>query len=100
MIITYRVYPLFGIPVRWVTEITQVREPYFFVDNQKSGPFKFWHHQHFFNELKNGTQIVDILNYAAPIGFVGNIAEKLIVDSKVQGIFDYRREKLKQMFKG
>jgi len=98
MIITYRVYPLLGIPLRWVTEITQVDEPNYFVDNQKSGPYKFWHHQHFFYETDQGTEMVDIINLAAPFGWLGLIAERLIVEKKVQEIFRYRSEKLKQLF--
>lgn len=98
MIITYRVYPLLGIPLRWVTEITQVDEPNYFIDNQKSGPYKFWHHQHFFNETDQGTEMVDIINLAAPFGWLGLVAERFVVEKKVQEIFRYRSEKLKRLF--
>lgn len=100
MIITYKVNPLLGIPLQWVTEITHVIDSYYFVDNQKAGPFKFWHHQHFFTENRLGTEITDILNYAAPFGWIGLAAEKIMVNKRVTEIFDYRREKLKQIFNG
>jgi ligand-binding SRPBCC domain-containing protein len=59
MIITYTVRPLLGIPVRWVTEITHVREPNLFVDEQRFGPYRFWHHQHHFREVDGGIEISD-----------------------------------------
>jgi ligand-binding SRPBCC domain-containing protein len=98
MIITYKVSPLFGIPVDWVTEITHVQEPYFFVDNQKSGPFKFWHHQHIFKEVKGGIEMTDIVNYAAPVPIVGKLLEFLMIEKRVNQIFDFRHQILEEMF--
>ena len=100
MIITYKVNPFLRIPLTWVTEITHIIDYHYFIDNQKAGPFKFWHHQHFFKENRLGTEITDILNYAAPIGWIGLAAEKITVNSRVAEIFDYRSEKLKQIFNG
>lgn len=98
MIITYKVKPVLNIPIEWVTEITQVDEPFYFVDNQKSGPYKFWHHQHIFREVKNGTEMTDIVNYAAPFGFVGKIAENLFIKKKVEEIFNFRKERMNYLF--
>jgi ligand-binding SRPBCC domain-containing protein len=98
MIITYKVTPLFNIPLNWTTEITHVNEPHFFIDDQKSGPFKTWHHQHHFREIEGGVEMTDIVNYAAPFGILGRLAEKLVVDKKVKGIFDFRHKLLEQKF--
>lgn len=98
MIIVYKVTPLLGIPLKWVTEITQVNEPYFFIDDQKSGPFRTWHHQHHFREIEGGVEMTDIITYAAPFGIIGRIAEWLVVDKKVKAIFDYRFEILRERF--
>lgn len=98
MIITYKVSPLLNIPMNWVTEITQVRVPYFFVDNQKSGPFKFWHHQHIFREVEGGTEMMDIVNYAVPYGLFGRVLENAIVKRRVEEIFRFRRRKLESIF--
>lgn len=98
MIITYKVKPVLNLPVEWVTEITQVDEPFYFVDNQKSGPYKFWHHQHIFKEIKNGTEMTDIVNYASPFGLVGKIAENLFVKKKVEEIFNFRNERMNYLF--
>ncbi len=98
MIITYKVTPLFNIPLDWTTEITHVQEPFFFIDDQRSGPFKTWHHQHHFREIEGGVEMTDIVTYAAPFGILGRIAEKLIVDRKVKGIFDFRYKLLEERF--
>jgi ligand-binding SRPBCC domain-containing protein len=98
MIITYKVKPLFRIPLNWLTEITQVRAPFFFVDNQKSGPFAVWHHQHFFEKHEKGVRMCDLVHYAAPMGVLGKMAERAIVKRRVAEIFDYRYQKLEELF--
>lgn len=98
MIITYKVSPFLGIPLDWVTEITHVSEPYFFVDNQKAGPFKYWHHQHIFKEIDSGVEMTDIVNYAVPVPLIGMLMEYLLVESRVIEIFDFRFKKLHEIF--
>ena len=98
MIIAYIVSPLFRIPMKWVTEITHIREPFFFVDHQVQGPFRFWHHQHHFKEIPGGVEMADIVNYAAPFGIIGKLTERMIVDRRVKGIFEYRRKILEGLF--
>ena len=98
MIITYLVRPILNIHATWVTEITQVHVPNFFVDEQKFGPYKLWHHQHVFREAKNGIEMEDIVNYAVPLGFIGRLANNLIISKKIKSIFEYRTEILNKMF--
>jgi ligand-binding SRPBCC domain-containing protein len=97
-IITYLVRPLLNIPTIWVTEITHVREPNFFVDEQRFGPYKLWHHQHIFNEVKNGIEMEDIVTYAIPLGFIGKIANSLIISKKIKSIFEFRTKVLNKIF--
>lgn len=98
MIITYSVSPLFNIPMKWMTEIAHVHEPFFFVDNQKAGPFKFWHHQHFFKAIANGTEMTDIVNYSVGFGWFGRLVETIAVNRRVKEIFDFRYNKLVEVF--
>ena len=98
MIITYLVRPILNIPATWVTEITQVHVPNFFVDEQKFGPYKLWHHQHVFREAKDGIEMEDIVNYAVPLGFIGRLANNLIIFKKIRSIFEYRTEIINKMF--
>ena len=98
MIITYKVSPLLGIKLNWMTEITQVKEPDYFVDEQRSGPYKIWHHEHHFKEIKGGVLMTDILHYAVPFWFVGQVANQLFVHKEIRKIFDYRGKVINEMF--
>lgn len=54
MIVTYIVRPVPGIPMKRMTEITQVKERAYFVDEQRMGPYKLWHHQHKIEAIDSG----------------------------------------------
>jgi ligand-binding SRPBCC domain-containing protein len=98
MIITYKVHPLLGIPLNWATEITHVDDYKYFVDEQRFGPYKFWHHQHKFYEIDGGVEMVDILHYKVGFGFIGRIMNLLVVKKQLEQIFRYRYDKLEVMF--
>jgi ligand-binding SRPBCC domain-containing protein len=98
MVIRYRVKPLLGIPVTWVTKILDVKEPDFFTDSQLSGPYSFWHHKHTFKPVQGGVEITDVVNYKVPLGFLGKIAERLFVNRKVAEIFTFRESVLNKYF--
>ena len=98
MFISYKVSPLLGIKMNWVTEITHVKEGEYFVDEQRTGPYAIWHHEHHFTEIKGGVHMTDILTYAIPYGIIGRIANKLIVEKEVKTIFAYRDEEIKKLF--
>lgn len=99
MIITYKVSPLLGIKLDWMTEITHVEEGKYFIDEQRFGPYKFWHHQHHFEEAKPGLVIMkDMLTYGLPMGILGQAANSLLVANKLQQIFQYREKKIKEIF--
>ncbi len=96
--ICYTVKPMLGIPIKWVTEITHVNEPYFFVDEQRVGPYSIWHHEHHFKEVDGGVEITDIIHYKIPLGPLGKIANTLFVRKKLNEIFDYRAEVMEKVF--
>ena len=98
LIITYRIRPLFNLPSAWVTEITHVREPHYFVDEQRFGPYRFWHHQHFFREAAGGTEVRDLVHYALRGGPLAGLADALLVRRRLEEIFSFRREVLARMF--
>jgi len=100
MIITYRITPLLGIPVKWVTEITHANRPLFFVDEQRVGPYSLWHHEHHFRVIDGGIEMTDRLTYQMPYGFIGQIVHFLIVSRRIKYIFDYRYSILKGKFRG
>lgn len=95
--IQYTVKPLLGIPLTWVTEITHVTEKEFFVDEQRVGPYKIWHHQHFFKEVAGGVEMTDLVHYALPLGFLGKLFHP-IVKVKLKTIFEYRKKRVAELF--
>ncbi|MDN3668865.1 SRPBCC family protein [Echinicola jeungdonensis] len=91
MIISYKVSPLLGIKMNWVTEITHIKDKEFFVDEQRVGPYALWHHQHRLTPLEGGGVLMsDIVTYQPPFGLIGNIANTLFIKRQLKGIFDYR----------
>jgi len=98
MIISYKVSPLLGIKTTWVTEITQVVDKKYFVDEQRVGPYSIWHHQHIIEPIENGVLMTDIVSYSPPLGFLGAIANSLIIKNKLNEIFDYRTEAVEKRY--
>jgi len=98
MLISYKVSPVFGIKMNWVTEITHVKEHVYFVDEQRTGPYAIWHHEHHFKEINGGVQMTDILTYAIPYGVIGQLANAILVEKEVMNIFKYRVEAVNNLF--
>lgn len=98
MIINYKVSPFPGIKMRWTTEITHVEEFKYFVDEQRFGPYSFWHHKHFFEEVEGGVKTTDIVDYGLPLGPLGAIAHEVFVKNKLKHIFDFRYRKMAELF--
>jgi ligand-binding SRPBCC domain-containing protein len=98
LMIAYRVRPLFGIPVEWITEITHVKENLFFVDEQRKGPYKIWHHEHHFSPTAEGILMTDIVTYELPFGILGKLVHPLLVKKKLEEIFDYRFKVVEEVF--
>ena len=97
-IIQYTVKPLLGIKINWVTEITQVQDKEFFVDEQRFGPYSFWHHKHFIKEIENGVLMEDVIHYKIPLGPIGVLLNFLFINSKLKSIFKYRKQELIKTF--
>jgi len=96
MIIKYNVSPLMGIKTLWVTEITHVNELSYFVDEQRVGPYKMWHHQHILKAVDEGVIMTDIVDYQPPFGILGAIANSLIIHKKIEEIFSVRTRKIEE----
>jgi ligand-binding SRPBCC domain-containing protein len=86
---------LHGVPVRWQSEITAWEPPLRFVDEQRKGPYRFWVHEHTFEERDGGTLVKDLVRYAVP---GGRLVERLFVRPRLRRIFSYRRVELGRVF--
>jgi ligand-binding SRPBCC domain-containing protein len=98
MLIQYTIAPLFNIPMNWVTEITYIKDKEYFIDEQRFGPYAFWHHQHHFEAIEGGTRMRDILHYKVPIPIIGDLADLILVDGQVNQIFTYRDKVVQELF--
>lgn len=98
MIIDYMVSPLFGIPLKWKTRITEVIPNKSFTDFQEKGPYKLWNHHHEFIPNEKGVFMIDKVDYELPFGLLGNIAHALFVKKKLEKIFNYRFNVLENLF--
>jgi len=97
-VMTYNVRPVLGIPMFWMTEITHVMTKKYFVDEQRFGPYAMWHHQHHFEEVEGGVLMTDLIHYKAPLGFLGDIAVALFIKKQLEGIFEFRKKKVEELF--
>lgn len=97
-IIQYKVNPFPIISAIWVTEITYMKEKEYFVDEQKFGPYSFWHHKHYFKSISGGVEMTDIVDYKVPFGLIGRVLTKGLIKKELQNIFTYRDLVLKERF--
>ena len=95
LMIRYRVSPLFKVPMTWVTEITHVRAPEYFVDEQRVGPYRMWHHEHTFRTVDaEHTEVIDLVHYVPPLGPIGAIANTFVIRRQLERIFDFREAQM------
>lgn len=97
-IISHRIKPVLGISILWVTEITHVKPLEYFIDEQRFGPYKFWHHEHRFREIPNGVEITDIIHYMVYGGIFGKLINNLKISKDLEAIFSYRQNKIRHIF--
>ena len=98
LIITYRIRPFLALPLNWVTEITHAQEPVRFIDEQRSGPYRFWHHTHTFLPVDGGIRMTDLVHYCPKPPLFSRFVNMVIVKQQLERIFTYRRETLTGMF--
>lgn len=98
LMITYRIRPIAGIPLRWVTEITEVEAQHRFIDEQRSGPYRLWQHTHAFNAIPGGVKMQDLVLYAPKPPLLSGIVNALFVQRQVQRIFRFRKRVLAERF--
>nr|WP_294859014.1 SRPBCC family protein [uncultured Fluviicola sp.] len=98
LIIRYTIRPILRIPLGWVSEIKTIRNEGYFIDEQRQGPYKLWHHEHHFKEVEGGVEMTDIITYSMPFGMIGKFVHWLFVKKQLENIFDYRIRKVDELF--
>jgi ligand-binding SRPBCC domain-containing protein len=84
-----------GVPMRWTSEITVWDPPRRFVDEQRRGPYRHWHHEHLFESCDDGTRVNDVVHYAAP---GGALLHRFVVKRDIERIFTFRKQALSHIF--
>ncbi len=97
-VMTYNVKPILGIPMFWMTEITHVDHHRYFVDEQRTGPYRIWHHQHHFRVIEGGVEMTDIVHYQPPLGWLGALANTLFIKGQLKAIFEFRHKRVQELF--
>ena len=87
-----------GVRMKWRSLISGYAPLSAFSDDQVRGPYAFWHHTHTFAESDGGTLLTDEVQYALPLGFLGRIGQRLIVQRQLEQIFSYRAEAIERIF--
>jgi ligand-binding SRPBCC domain-containing protein len=89
-----------GIKSLWLTEIAHVCNLQYFVDEQRVGPYRFWYHQHRFEKIDNGVKMTDHVTYVPPFGVLGDLVTAVWIRGKLEHIFDFRFQKIDELFGG
>ena len=97
-IISYSITPLASIPMTWVTEITQYKEKEYFIDEQRFGPYKFWHHHHKFIEEEGKTMMIDEVSFAYYGGVIGDLVQHYLITNRIKDIFQFRAKEISHLF--
>jgi ligand-binding SRPBCC domain-containing protein len=91
--ITWRAWH-FGVPWRLTSRITAFNRPHRFIDEQVRGPFRRFHHEHLFEPVEGGSRMTDIVEFEAPAGWLGRLAERLVLASYVRTLIEERNRYL------
>jgi ligand-binding SRPBCC domain-containing protein len=97
-LIEYRVEFTRGIRSLWLTEISHVREGKYFVDEQRLGPYRFWYHEHTFEETCSGTRMTDRVTYVVPYSFLGDFLQRVWINKRLNQIFEFRKKTIIELF--
>jgi len=98
LMISYQMKAVFGIPMNWLSEVSHCDEPKRFVYEQRIGPFKFWSHEVCLTEQQNGILLEDIMFYAMPLAWLGQLINTVLIADKLERIFDTRHAYLQSKF--
>lgn len=98
MLMQLRLKPFLRIQLDWLTEITHIKEKEYFIDEQRLGPFRFWHHEHRVLPIEGGVEIQDTVHYVMPFSILGRFVHWLFLRKQLENIFNFREEAIEKVF--
>jgi ligand-binding SRPBCC domain-containing protein len=97
-LIEYRVEFVSGVRSKWLTEIAHMRTNQYFADEQRLGPYRYWYHEHIFEQMQGGVKMADRVTYVVPLGILGEFLDAFWIKRRLNTIFDYRHRKIYALF--
>lgn len=80
---------------KFTSKITELEKPALFTDEMVAGDFQNFQHEHHFKAVKNGTIMIDLVNFETPYGFLGKIANSIFLRSYIEKLLLKRNEVIK-----
>ncbi len=77
---------------RWLARHSAVQAPQGFVDEQISGPFPAWRHEHRFVDTPEGVLLTDAVTYTPPGGRLSSLVDR-VVAHELRRTFSWRHER-------
>lgn len=86
----------FFIYQKLTTKITTFNPPVSFTDEMTKGIFKIFKHRHLYNYNKEGVEMIDILEFAAPLGIIGRVFERVFLKNYLKRLLIKRNKIIKE----
>lgn len=86
----------FGLPFTMTARVSEHDAPQRFVDEQVSGPFRRWWHEHTFVAERGGTRMTDTVEFLAPFGPLGRVAETVLLTRYMTHLLEQRNAWLRE----
>lgn len=97
-IFTYKISIIPGFRTNWVIEITDMQEKKYFVNEQRTGPYKMWHHEHIFEEINDGVLLTDRVSYQLRCSIFGQLLHYIHIKNYLKEVFEFREKTLDIIF--
>jgi len=92
--ISFRAIPWVPLRLEWDAYIVEFRWNDFFCDEQRRGPFKYFRHCHRVRDERDGSIVSDAVEYELPLGWLGDLANGLVMKRQIRALFSYRQRML------
>lgn len=86
----------FGLPITMTSVISAYDAPRRFVDEQSSGPFRRWWHEHHFEAVPGGTLMTDVVEFQSPLGPLGRLVDSLVLERYMTHLLEQRNAWLRE----
>ena len=87
----------FGVLITHTSRITAYDRPKHFQDCMVRGSFRSFCHDHFFEVCDGATLVKDVMEFAAPLGVLGSLAERLVLKRHMVGLLLNRNQHIRRV---